>query len=72
MHWIHPLDVWNRHKRTLNIDESTNIYTNKHTVIKRFGRWLYARISKRCSRTRGMFDAFSGWRKALVHTGNME
>ncbi len=45
MYWIHPLDVWNRYKRTLNIDESTNIYINKNTVIKRFGRWLYARIS---------------------------
>ncbi len=49
MYWIHPLDVWNRHNRTLNMDESTNIYINKNTVIKRCGRWLYARISSRVS-----------------------
>ena len=46
MFWIQPLDVWNKQTRTLNMDESANIYINKNIVIKSFERWLYARISK--------------------------
>ena len=45
MFWIQPLDVWNKQTRTLNMDESANIYINKNIVIKSFERWLYARIS---------------------------
>ena len=47
MFWIQPLDVWNKQTRTLNMDESANIYINKNIVIKSFERWLYARISSR-------------------------